>query len=150
MKKIKFTLPLLLLFTLSACAHSPQEELSVPEKRYLAAQKEVKSLPSTQYLTQNGDIYIGDIKGGKAEGFGKLTQRDGTRYTGAFKNNLPHGFGITEASDGALYEGEHRAGEFHGRGKITFSNQSAFMGEFRNNKVYRGLMVFPDGRAVEI
>lgn len=147
---IRYLIFIISLSLLISCSTHSSSELTPAEARYHAAQKEIATLTPAQYLSHNGDIYIGDIVHGTAEGYGKLTTPDGTRYTGAFKAGIPHGFGVTEASDGALYEGEHKAGKFHGRGKITFSNQSAFMGEFRNNKIYRGLMVFPNGKAVEI
>ena len=55
----------------------------------------------------NQDIYEGEFIDGKANGFGKYIQKDGTQYESYWINSQPHGRGEMRNLDGSFYSGEY-------------------------------------------
>ena len=51
--------------------------------------------------------YIGQWKGGKREGQGKMTWKDGDVYVGGFKSNTKEGQGTYTWSNGGSYHGKN-------------------------------------------
>ena len=60
----------------------------------------------------NGNLYVGDWKGGVASGHGEFTYgsgaRDGERYQGAFANGVKHGYGTYYYPDGRSFVGQYQ------------------------------------------
>jgi len=70
----------------------------------------------TLSVSSSGQTYVGEFKGGKANGQGTLTFADGAKYVGELKDNNFNGQGTLTAPNGNKYVGEFRNGKFHGQG----------------------------------
>ena len=68
----------------------------------------------------NGDVYVGEVKGGKTNGKGKITWADGDVYEGEWKDGKRTGKGKYTWADGDVYEGEFKDG------KITDAKATPF------------------------
>jgi len=66
---------------------------------------ELKKEPIEMVEVTNGG-YKGDLKDGKADGYGVVTGKSGKRYEGEFKNGKANGKGKITYPDGEFYEGE--------------------------------------------
>lgn len=78
--------------------------------------------------------YLGEIKEGRATGFGiGIWDTEGV-YEGEWLNNHRHGTGIHQAKNGETYEGEWIEDERTGKGKFTFRNGDYYTGEWKKNK----------------
>jgi len=87
----------------------------------------------------DGDVYEGEWKDGKKQGFGELRTGSGNHYKGYFEEGLRCGEGMqTWPNGGSLYKGTWRAGDPHGRGRMIHQNKMTFTGmyegEYRNGK----------------
>ena len=68
-----------------------------------------------------GAVYDGELSiRGVAAGRGKLSFANGDVYEGEFKGGRMDGYGRMLYSDGDNYEGEWKCDEHHGKGKYTF------------------------------
>ena len=63
-------------------------------------------------LYPNGDIYVGQFKGGAPHGKGTKTWANGTKYVGEFKDGKYHGQGTLTHPDGRKCVGKFKNGEF--------------------------------------
>lgn len=63
-------------------------------------------------LKFGASTYEGDVKKGKANGFGVITFADGSKYEGKFRKNKIHGKGKYTDSDNNVYEGKFSRGKF--------------------------------------
>ena len=84
-----------------------------------------------------GDIFIGQYKNGKKDGYGTYIQ-NGNKYEGNYKNNELHGFGIYNYNS-FEYRGEYKNGKRHSEGILKWPSgkiQRAFgkNGKFLNSK----------------
>lgn len=68
------------------------------------------------YTSEN--VYIGDYKNGKKNGWGSFYFADGDRYIGYFKDNMRHGSGTYYWNNGDMYEGEWKNGKRDGEGTL--------------------------------
>ncbi len=66
----------------------------------------------------DGEIYEGELLGGKFDGRGRLTLPDGSEYVGEFRAHLKQGRGTTTFADGARFVGEYDQGLRHGPGRM--------------------------------
>lgn len=73
---------------------------------------------STELVFGNGCCYSGQVRDGKANGFGTMRWPDGDVYRGEMRDNLKHGYGES-TSLGVRYEGEWCDNKRHGRGCET-------------------------------
>lgn len=141
-----------LIVTLSACAtlsHTPQ-----PNQVYLDAQKKIRSLPADEYQILNDQtIYLGPFSHKEIFSHeptqGILISPDGSFYQGEIRLGKADGFGKSHLYSGEQYEGRHQLGQFEGDGRLLFSDGSLFIGAFKNNKAYRGKMYFADGNVAD-
>ena len=104
----------------------------------------------------NGDVYEGEMAGGKRNGYGVekfimgqvkegfwvnnvfsgkgiLTNNE-TKYIGNFGNGMLQGQGIMYGSTGNIYEGYFVDFNFEGKGKYTWAEGAVYEGDFINNK----------------
>ncbi|CAI8606730.1 unnamed protein product [Vicia faba] len=102
----------------------------------------------------NGDVYEGEMKGGKCsgsgvyyysmsgryegdwvdgkyDGFGVETWSKGSRYKGQYRDGFRHGFGVYRFYTGDVYAGEWLNGHSHGSGVHTCDDGSRFVGQFK-------------------
>ena len=66
----------------------------------------LKSETTVGTLNFGTAIYQGDIKKGKAHGYGVFKFSDGTQYKGTFKRNMFHGSGVYLDKEGNLIKGK--------------------------------------------
>ena len=100
---------------------------------------------------RNGDIFEGEIKEGKLEGFGVYYSKKGGLFEGYFSNNQRSGIGkFTYKKDGVswTYIGEYAGGRKDGIGKLYKEGQVVFEGEWRKDHAHFGKLYF-DGEGSE-
>jgi len=91
---------------------SLEKEISDLNKRIEDLPNFTKENPPLEYarfqqLTfQNGDVYTGETKNGRAHGYGRKTSQCGESYFGFFENGLQEGYGLAFNSKGIVtFEG---------------------------------------------
>ena len=96
-----------------------------------------------------GAVYEGELSiRGVAAGRGKLTFASGDVYEGEFKGRRMDGYGRMIYIDGDTYEGEWKCDEHHGKGKYSFPPPSCayYDGELvEGNANGYGVKVWEDG-----
>ncbi|MFT7267435.1 MAG: hypothetical protein ACI9LL_000804 [Porticoccus sp.] len=86
----------------------------------LFGKKSPEDLKNQTLTTEEGDHYIGEIKGGHAHGQGTFTS------AGLYS-----------------YVGEYKDGKRHGNGTVTWSGGSTYIGAFKDDKYY-GVSIWTD------
>ena len=127
---------------------APTESIAPPPTEPPTEQPETTPLPpTTQPLTQtptqtihydNGDIYAGEMKNGRYDGYGMYTWGDGElhgqKYVGEWKNDKRNGQGTFTYADGDTYEGTFKNNLLDGYGTYTWTNGNKYVGEWKNDK----------------
>ena len=88
-------------------------------------------------ITENGDIYEGNFRDGKCNGYGKMIYSNHEIYQGNFVNGQKEGMGKQEYPNNGYYNGEWKNNQFHGHGIRYFSDKCSYEGFFKNNE-YNG------------
>lgn len=78
--------------------------------------------------------YIGQVKDGKAHGFGVALLDTGSRYEGEWKNNERHGEGTFYWPDGEFYVGNYKNDKRSGLGTYYWPNGEKYTGEWEEDK----------------
>ncbi|WP_218648146.1 MORN repeat-containing protein [Winogradskyella forsetii] len=78
--------------------------------------------------------YVGNVKNGKANGYGIAILDTGSRYEGQWKDNLRHGEGKFYWNDGEDYVGDYRNDMREGFGTYHWSNGEKYVGEWKNDR----------------
>lgn len=103
-----------------------------------------------QTLNYNdGRIYVGFVKNGKANGQGKMTYPYKTIEEGEFKNDKLHGIGTKFYTSGSVYKGEFVCGFPNGQGKMTYKDGIVEEGEYKLGELYHGKIDFNQLRICE-
>ncbi|MEM1336249.1 MAG: hypothetical protein AAF717_02000 [Bacteroidota bacterium] len=97
------------------------------------AQRQLQQNGSGEYLTfttSKGSKlhYIGQVKNGKANGFGVAILSTGSRYEGQWKDNHRHGQGKFYWTDGHYYIGAYSDDKRNGEGTYFWPNGEKFVG----------------------
>ena len=71
---------------------------------------------------ENEDIYFGDWKDDKFDGFGTYVFTKGDRYNGELKDGRKNGKGIYYYANGNMYDGNWFNDKKHGHGKFKYAN----------------------------
>lgn len=92
-----------------------------------------------EYLTfknEKGTLvyYVGQVKNGKAHGYGIALMETGSRYEGEWKNNQRHGQGSFYWEDGQYYVGEYRNDRRNGNGAYFWPNGEKYVGDWKNDR----------------
>ncbi len=101
------------------------------------------------YTFSTGAVYVGDFVNDAATGTGTLTYADGSYYTGGFKDNLFSGTGKFVYSNGSVYIGEVLNGAANGSGELQAANGRTYTGTFQDNYIVYGTLLFPNGEVYE-
>lgn len=112
---------------------------------------------TSEKVFQNGDLYLGDLKGllphgkgvykwsdgtlydgdweeGKMTGKGRIVWPSGKTYDGDFSGNYRHGFGTVTGSDGSVYRGSWRMNIEHGIGRKRYQNLDVYDGCWKEGR----------------
>lgn len=105
-------------------SHTGQRIDSAYEEKYETLPwGDVKAwVPSTNTLApeilvinfKNGDFYVGEGQGLKAQGYGHIKRKDGMEIWGWFENNKLNGDAIEKRVDGKMFAGTYKGGLRHG------------------------------------
>ena len=78
--------------------------------------------------------YVGEVKNGKANGFGIALLETGSRYKGTWKNNKRHGEGSFYWPDGQYYIGQYENDHRNGNGAYYWPNGEKYVGDWENDR----------------
>lgn len=102
------------------------------------------------HVLPDGSSYQGNLIGGKKQGYGILTDKDGVRYEGEFDNDAMNGHFTVAYPDGARFEGYLEDGLYSGYGILTDANGVCYEGDFVKGAFSgKGTQTFPDGAKYE-
>ena len=94
-------------------------------------------------------IYRGEIINHKREGFGEFKLKNGEIYKGQWKKGKRDGYGIEYYSDNdneIKYKGYFKDNEYHGKGEYKWENGEYYKGNFENSRAYgEGLYHYLNG-----
>jgi hypothetical protein len=80
----------------------------------------------------NGDIYQGEWRNGKANGFGIFVDTNGSMYEGQWLDDQQHGFGTESWNYNKIkYVGDFNEGKKSGNGQFEFEG-GYYEGEFED------------------
>merc|ERR1711998_493378 len=102
------------------------QEIANLQQQLATANDIFKSLQTKTY--SDGRVYVGQVKDGKAHGFGKMTYANGNVYVGDWKDGKYHGKGTYTVNSGSykgdVYVGKFKDDKMHGYGKYTNADGS--------------------------
>jgi len=99
---------------------------------------------------KNGDVYVGECREGKPDGFGTYSFHTGEKYMGMHRHGLRHGQGVFLYGGKENYVGAFRDGQLHGHGVYTYADGAKYVGEFKHNlRDGRGYYVDASGARIE-
>ena len=103
------------------------------------AQRQIQQKASGEYLTfktsKGSQLhYVGQVKQGKANGYGVAILSTGSRYEGEWKDNQRHGQGSFYWPDGEYYVGTYRNDKRSGEGTYFWPNGEKFVGRWADDE----------------
>jgi hypothetical protein len=75
--------------------------------------------------------YVGEVRGGRAHGYGSYRDRSGRSYEGTWERGFMSGSGLLRTPDGRDYEGEVRDGVPYGKGQEAAVDGTSYRGAFK-------------------
>ena len=89
-----------------------------------------------QFTSNKGDRmhYVGQVKNGKANGYGIALLDTGSRFEGEWKDNQRHGEGSFYWADGEVYKGHYENDKRNGFGIYSWPNGEKYAGDWKNDK----------------
>lgn len=91
--------------------------------------------------------YVGQVKEGKANGYGVALLNTGSRYVGEWQNNERHGHGTYYWKDGEYYEGTYSNDKRNGQGTYYWPNGEKYVGQWKNDqRSGKGAFYSKDGK----
>lgn len=78
--------------------------------------------------------YVGQVKHGKAHGYGVALLNTGSRYVGTWKNNQRHGEGTYYWADGQYYKGSFKNDKREGEGTYYWPNGEKYVGHWKEDQ----------------
>lgn len=110
-----------------------QQELAALQKEL---DEKARSIGKLEFKTSRGNsvYYVGDVKDGKANGYGSGSFSTGSIYVGTWKDNRKHGAGRYTWKDGSIYDGEYENDYRNGVGTYFFTTGEKYVGEWVNDK----------------
>lgn len=93
--------------------------------------------------------YVGQVKNGKANGYGVALLNTGSRYEGQWKDNMRHGVGTYYWSDGQYYVGEYKNDKRNGQGTYYWPNGERYAGQWEDDeRDGKGVFYGKDGQVI--
>ena len=122
------------------------------ELQHLRRQLAQKSFGEYLTFTNNKGSrmhYVGQVKHGKANGYGVALLNTGSRYVGEWKDNQRHGEGTYYWSDGEYYKGTFRDDKRNGEGTYYWPNGEKYVGHWEDNqRSGEGVFYGKDGKVI--
>jgi hypothetical protein len=78
--------------------------------------------------------YVGQVKHGKANGYGVALLNTGSRYVGNWKDNQRSGEGTYYWADGEYYQGSYKNDRRHGEGTYFWPNGEKYVGHWKDDQ----------------
>tara|TARA_B110000285_G_scaffold75920_1_gene87426 strand:- start:6 stop:1631 length:1626 start_codon:yes stop_codon:yes gene_type:complete len=103
-----------------------------------------------EFRGDRGDIYEGEVSGGKWNGYGKYTYANGNVYEGYFVKYKKTGVGVYTYANGTVESGNFIDGQLTGKGKNTFKSGTVLEGTFLNGNIIKCSYNNKGGEPVEI
>lgn len=104
-----------------------------------------------EWRGHNGDIYEGEVSGGKWNGYGKKTYANGNVYEGYFVQYEMTGFGIFTYANGTVRSGKFINGILNGKGKVIYKDGTILLeGTFLKDRIIKCLYTIKGKEPVEI
>jgi hypothetical protein len=75
-------------------------------------------------------VYVGEVREGRANGYGVGVWNTGSTYDGDWEDNLRHGRGVFRWKDGEVYDGDFLRDMRTGRGTYVFTTGERWEGEW--------------------
>ena len=126
-------------------------KISYPDGTYLEGNFVDWLLDGNGTIKYDNAIYVGQLKEGFLEGFGKLSYDNGDTYEGEFKNDMRDGFGNETWANGDNYQGYYLDNYRHGKGTMNWVDGNKYVGNwvddtqegygehfFPNGDIYKG------------
>ena len=109
--------------------------------------KELEEINFGGVIVKNAQgVYIGSYIGGKKEGQGKMTYRDGEIYEGSWRNDKREGKGRLVLKNGDKYDGNWMNDRYNGFGKYIWSFGGEHEGNFQDSVPHGyGIRKWKDG-----
>lgn len=107
-----------------------------------------------EYLTFTNNTgsrmhYVGQVKHGKANGYGVALLNTGSRYVGEWKDSRRHGEGTYYWPDGEYYKGTFKDDKRNGEGTYYWPNGEKYVGHWKDNKRSgEGVFYGNDGKVI--
>jgi hypothetical protein len=86
-------------------------------------------------ITLDNGNFVGEFKGGKANGQGTYTFANGNKYVGEFKGDIRNGQATYTFANGDKYVGQFGSDNFNGRGTYFAANGSVSSGIWADGKL---------------
>lgn len=101
--------------------------------------RQLREKSNGQYLTFTTDkgtriYYVGEVRNGKANGYGIALLETGSRYEGEWKDNRRHGQGSFYWPDGQYYVGHYENDHRNGNGSYFWPNGEKYVGDWENDR----------------
>lgn len=94
-----------------------------------------------------GITYVGELRDGRANGYGYAVWTTGSAYEGRWRDNRRHGPGRHQYPDGAVYEGLYADDLREGQGTYHYKNGQRWEGPWQGNLRHgEGVLYEADGR----
>ena len=95
-------------------------------------------------------IYMGEVKNGKANGYGAGLWANGIAYTGYWKDGEKHGLGLYEYPNGEKFEGTFVNNKRHGFGTYYWKNGDYYKGFWEEDLRHgEGFIINTKGQIVQ-
>lgn len=82
----------------------------------------------------SGNLYQGDLRGGRGNGRGRYISEEGLVFIGEFEDDIPHGQVICLYKNGDRHEGEYKKGQKEGHGVYTKPDGYRYEGYITSTK----------------
>lgn len=120
-------------FDTSEAGAGEEQTIVFRHNKYMGESKMKNGKPQgegTITYARGGDVYIGLVKDGKPDGFGKMTTEFGDSYEGEWSYGQKNGFGKYTSVHGNVYEGGWSKGSEHGKGKMMWESGMVYEGDY--------------------
>ncbi|XP_020226644.1 phosphatidylinositol 4-phosphate 5-kinase 2 isoform X2 [Cajanus cajan] len=112
--------------------------------------KRGKAWGKGKFSWPSGATYEGEFKWGRMEGLGTFTGSEGDTYRGSWSSDRKQGYGQKRYANGDFYEGCWKRNVQEGEGRYVWRNGNEYYGEWKNGVICgRGTLIWANGNRYE-